>query len=129
MDDSPLTILICDDNAEIRSLLRSVFDGESGVRVVGEAVDGEAAIREASRLRPDVILLDLAMPVLSGLDALPRLRNLDRDAKIIVFSGFSTSMVADRVFALGADGYLEKGVEIETILATIRNVRASRLIR
>jgi DNA-binding NarL/FixJ family response regulator len=118
------TILICDDDAAMRGLLRLVVDLAPGMRTVGEAPDGEVAISEASRLQPDVILLDLAMPVLSGLDALPQLRQSAVAAKIIVLAGFSTETVADQVLALGADRYLEKGAGLETIVATIEYVVA-----
>jgi DNA-binding NarL/FixJ family response regulator len=69
-----------------------------------------------------VILLDLAMPVLSGLDALPRLRQAAAAARIMVVTGFATVTVADAVLALGADGYLEKGADLETIVAAIERV-------
>jgi DNA-binding NarL/FixJ family response regulator len=118
------TVLICDDNAAMRTLLRAVIELTRGMRLAGEAADGEAAIREASRLQPDVILLDLVMPVLSGVEALPRLRQSAVDAKIIVLAGFSTATVADHVLALGADSYLEKGADPATIIAAIENAAA-----
>ena len=118
------TVLICDDHAAMRGMLGAVVGLIPGVRVVGEAADGEVAISEASRLQPDVILLDLAMPVLSGLDALPRLRQTTAAAKIIVLAGFSAATVADQVLALGADRYLEKGASIETIIAAIEHAVA-----
>jgi DNA-binding NarL/FixJ family response regulator len=118
------TILICDDDAAMRGLLRVVVDLAPDMRVIGEAADGEVAIREASRLQPDVILLDLAMPVLSGLDALPRLRQSAAAAKVIVLAGFSTTTVADQVRALGAASYLEKGAEPEAIIAAIEHAVA-----
>jgi len=89
------------------------------MRVVGEASDGNNAVVEATRLQPDVILLDLAMPIRSGLEALPELRQVAPDARIIVFSGFARAIVADEVMALGAAGYLEKGTDPGTIVATI----------
>jgi chemotaxis response regulator CheB len=90
------TILICDDNPEFRALLGAVVDSTPGMSVVGEAADGEAAISEAQRLQPDLILLDLAMPRLTGLDALPRLRQAAAATKIIVLSGFSTLICPSR---------------------------------
>jgi DNA-binding NarL/FixJ family response regulator len=118
------TVLICDDNAAMRSLLHAIVDVADGMRVVGEAPDGEAAIGQATRLQPDVILLDLAMPVLSGLDALPRLRRTATAAKIIVLSGFSTATAAAQSLALGADTYLEKGADPDTIINAIERVVA-----
>ena len=94
--DTAAGILICDDNDALRELLRAVVDTGLGMRVVGEAADGNEVIAEAARLQPDVILLDLAMPNLSGLDALPELRRVAPNAQIIVFSGFASAAVAER---------------------------------
>jgi DNA-binding NarL/FixJ family response regulator len=118
------TILICDDQAEMRGMLRAVIELIPGMRVVGEAADGEVAILEAARLQPDVILLDLAMPVMSGFTALPTLRRDAPAAKIIVFAGFSTATVADEVLALGADSYVQKGTDMDTLIALIEHVVA-----
>ena len=119
---SPITVLICDDDVGVREWLRAIVDNAAGMRVVGEAADGEAAIQEAIRQKPDVILLDLAMPILSGIDALPRLKEIGAAAKIIVLTGFSTATAAEEVLALGADTYLTKGANAETLIAAIRHV-------
>ena len=94
------------------------------MRVVGEAVDGNEAIAEATRLQPDVILLDLAMPNRDGLEALPELRQVAPGAQIVVFSGFSSAIVLAQVIALGAASYLEKGANPDTIVATIEHALA-----
>ena len=117
-------ILICDDNDALRGLLRAVIDTGLGMHVVGEAADGYEVIAEAARLQPDVILLDLAMPNLSGLDALPEVHRIAPNAQIIVFSGFDSAAVADEVIALGAASYLEKGASPETIVARIAEAHA-----
>jgi DNA-binding NarL/FixJ family response regulator len=108
-------VLICDDSAPMRGLLRAVIGLRPSLRVVGEAADGNEAIAEATRLQPDVILLDLAMPRRTGLDALSELRQVAPAAKIIVFSGFSASSVAGDVIELGAVLYLQKGAHPEAI--------------
>lgn len=117
-------MLICDDNDAMRSLLSAVVGSSLGLRVVGEAADGHDAVVRATRLQPDVILLDLAMPIRSGFEALPELREVAPDARIIVISGFARSIVADEVIALGAAGYLEKGADPDTIVATIEQALA-----
>src|ERR1700688_3070354 len=93
--EGAIAVLICDDSEAMRALLRVVVGLRPSLRVVGEAADGNDAIREATRLQPDVILLDLAMPRRTGLEVLPELRRIAPAAKIIVFSGFSEATVAD----------------------------------
>ena len=122
--DTPAGVLICDDNDAIRTLLATVVGNDPGLRVVGEAADGNDAIVEAIALQPDVILLDLAMPKYSGLDALPELRRVAPDARIVVLSGFTSANVAEEVLALGAASYVEKGADSAAIVAAIRQVLA-----
>lgn len=117
--DKAAGVLICDDNDAIRTLLGAIVGDSPGMRVVGEAADGNEAIVEAIRLQPDVILLDLAMPNRNGLEALPELRRLAPDAQVIVFSGFASAAVAEQVLALGAVSYLEKGADPATIVESI----------
>jgi DNA-binding NarL/FixJ family response regulator len=121
---SPVGVLVCDDNEAMRALLRIVIDLRSSLRVVGEAGDGNAAIVEAARLQPDVILLDLAMPRRTGLEALVELGQVAPAAKIIVFSGFSTASVAEEVIALGAVRYLSKGEDPDAINDAIEEAAA-----
>lgn len=133
MSDEPQTagehrpesgVLICDDNAAMRVLLTVIVDTAHGLRVAGEAGDGDEAVLEAARLQPDVILLDLAMPNRSGLEALPDLRRVAPDAQIIVLSGFAEATVAEEVLALGARTYLQKGAGPDKIIAAIQSAAA-----
>jgi DNA-binding NarL/FixJ family response regulator len=123
--DAGAGVLICDDNDAMRTLLGAIVGTSPGMRVVGEAADGNEAVVQATRLQPNVILLDLAMPIRSGLEALPELRQVAPGARIIVFSGFARSIVAEEVMALGAAGYLEKGADPDTIVATIERAIAN----
>lgn len=115
-------VLICDDVESMRDLLRVVVGLRPGLHVVGEAADGEQAIAEAARLQPDVVLLDLSMPRRTGLEALPEIKRLVPEAKVIVLSGFAATMFASEVLALGAARYIEKGVDPDTIAAMIEEV-------
>ena len=112
-------MLICDDNDAMRTLLGAIVDDNPNLQVIGEASNGNDAVAQATRLQPSVILLDLAMPVRSGLDALPELRQVAPGARVIVYSGLAGEIVADDVLALGAVDYLEKGAHPDTIVATI----------
>jgi DNA-binding NarL/FixJ family response regulator len=127
--DEPDTIgvLICDDNEPMRALLRVVVELRPSLRVVGEAADGQDAIHEAERLQPDVILLDLAMPRRTGLEVLPELRRIAPEARIIVFSGFSTASVAEGAIDLGAVRYLTKGADPDAINDAIEEVVAETM--
>ena len=100
--EAGISVLVCDDNQPIRVLLAAVVSTRQSLRIVGEAADGNEAIAEAERLQPDVILLDLAMPNRTGLEALPELARVAPAAKIIVFSGFSAPSVAEDVIEAAA---------------------------
>jgi DNA-binding NarL/FixJ family response regulator len=123
--DTPVGVLVCDDNAAMRALLGVVVGTSPGLATVGEASDGNEAIAEATRLQPDVILLDLAMPNRSGLEALAELRYVAPAAQIVVLSGFALTAAAEEVFALGAAAYLEKGANPQAIITTIENAVAN----
>lgn len=120
--DGSISILVCDDNAAVREMICIILDETDGLRVVGQAGDGYEAVAEAVRLRPDVIVLDLAMPHRSGLDALPELRAQVPDAKIVVLTGFSSSVVSEAVLALGALRLVEKGTRPSAIIDSVLDV-------
>jgi DNA-binding NarL/FixJ family response regulator len=126
-DDEAIGVLICDDVDGMRGLLRIVVELRPGLRVVGEARDGNEAVAEAKRLQPDVILLDLSMPVRTGFNALPEIRTVAPEARVIVLSGFLASTIAPKILELGASLYLEKGASPEEILAAIEEVAAKPL--
>jgi DNA-binding NarL/FixJ family response regulator len=123
-DDGLIDVLICDDDAAIRGMLRSVLELRPSLRAVGEASDGNEAVAEAARLQPDVILLDLAMPHRTGLESLAELRHVAPRAKVIVFSGFSMASVAEEVVGLGAVLYLSKGANPDAINDAIEQAAA-----
>jgi signal transduction histidine kinase/CheY-like chemotaxis protein len=123
----PLRAVIVDDTEDLRELLRMALV-RGGMSVVAEAGDGRAGIEAVRTGRPDVILLDLSMPVMDGLEALPVMRALAPEARIIVLSGFGASHMSERAMALGADGYLQKGASLGRILDHIRDLVDGRAI-
>ena len=131
MDDSTtvaeIGVLICDDVDAMRMLLRVVVELRPGLRVVGEASDGNQAVTEAKQLQPDVILLDLSMPGRTGFDALPEIRQVAPQAKVIVLSGFVASTTAPAVLELGAALFIEKGADPDVIVSAIEDVAAKKL--
>ena len=126
-DDGSIAVLICDDDAAIRGMLRSVLELRPSLRAVGEAADGNEAVAEAARLQPNVILLDLAMPHRTGLESLSELRTVAPESRIIVFSGFSTASVAEEVMGLGAVLYLAKGADPDAINDAIEHAAAETM--
>lgn len=120
---SGTTVLICDDSPAMRSLLSVVIELRDGMSVAGEAADGNAAVTEAERLQPDVILLDLSMPHRTGLEALPDLTRVAPASKVIILSGFAASIVEGEIDGSVA-AYLQKGCDPDGILAAIEEAVA-----
>jgi len=114
----PRRVVVVDDTPDLRALLRIALERASYV-VVGEAGDGQQGIEVVRQHRPDVVLLDLSMPVLDGLEALPTIRRLVPDGTIVVLSGFGPTTMSDRALARGADGYVQKGAPLRSIIASI----------
>jgi DNA-binding NarL/FixJ family response regulator len=102
------TILIVDDYEPWRSIVRSQLEAKSFFHVVAEASNGCEAIEKAAQLHPDVVLLDIAMPLLNGLDAAPRIRRASPDSKIIFLTQEQDHDIRTAALATGAEGYLPK---------------------
>jgi two-component system, chemotaxis family, chemotaxis protein CheY len=117
--ERPLRAVVIDDTSDIRDLLSTVLT-RSGMEVVGEAGDGRAGVDVVREVRPDVVLLDLAMPIMDGVEALPLIRALVPDARIIVLSAFSGAM-REQVLDSGADGYLLKGTPLWKIVEYVES--------
>jgi CheY-like chemotaxis protein len=122
---TPIRVLLCDDVQAFRALVRYSLEDEEGIEVVGEAADGNEGVRQAADLQPDVILLDLSMPECDGLEAIPAMAEQAPHAQIVAFSGFTADRMAEPVMARGAIAYLEKGVRLSEVAATIRDVAAA----
>lgn len=105
-----LSVLIVDDMEEIRSLLRDVLELCPEFRIAGEAGDGREAVDLAEATQPDLIVLDLSMPTMDGLEALRCLRRVSPASRIVVFSGFDEERMGPQAIELGASAYLAKGV-------------------
>ena len=116
-------VVLADDSPEVRRLLRLSLADAPGIEVVGEAENGAEALAVIDAVRPDVVLLDVAMPVMDGLDVLQELRQrYGRSVTAIVWSGFSAGQVAERALALGASAYLEKSGDLTEVLEALRQV-------
>jgi DNA-binding NarL/FixJ family response regulator len=115
---------LCDDVPSLRALVRHVLEEDPALQVVGEAGDAPTAIREVGELQPDVVLLDLSMPGMDGLEALPLIREAAPDVCVIVFSGFTAERMAAVARAHGADHYVAKGEELDSLREMVRDCKA-----
>lgn len=118
-----IRVVLADDTADIRALLRLTLSLDGGFDVVAEAADGRQAIEMVALHHPDILLLDLAMPVMGGLEAIPHVRRRAPDTKILVFSGNIAQVPLGR--DLGADDYLDKGTPPEVLVARLRRLLPS----
>jgi DNA-binding NarL/FixJ family response regulator len=116
----PIAIFLCDDVPGFRALARIALEQAADLRVVGEASDPASAMEPIAELDPDVVLLDLGVPMEGGLDAIRRLRSLVPEACVIVLSGLPPDRAAGPALAGGAHRYLEKGVPWEAVRLAIR---------
>lgn len=117
-------VLIADDHSLVRRGLAAIINMEEDVAVLGEAADGEEAIKLWRRLRPDVVLMDLRMPKLEGVEAIRRIRNEDPNAGIIVLTTFDHDEDIYAGLRAGAKAYLLKDVQPEELFRCIRAVHA-----
>ena len=119
----PLRVVIVDDAEELRILLRLALDREGDFSVVAEAADGETGVAAVIAHQPDLVLLDIAMPVLDGLQALPLIRTECPSATVVMLSGFgATSRAAIEALQLGAHGYLQKEGSLTRLADQLRDL-------
>ena len=122
---TPISVVVCDDVPELRQLLRECLEVGDEMRVVGEAADGREAIEVIERLQPDVVVLDLSMPRLDGLEAIPLIHQIAPKAEICVFSGFEEGKVADVALRLKASRYVRKGAPLEELRSAVRDLASN----
>jgi len=116
---APIRILVADDTATVRLVLRGTLESSKAFEVVGEAVDGAEAVEMAATLQPDMVLLDLSMPVLDGMEALPRIRRCAPAARVVVLSGFDSDRMGSQAVAAGAAAFLEKHQRPDDLVASL----------
>lgn len=119
-----LRVVVCDDTPSVRHLMTVVL-AEQGVTVVAEVGNGEEAIDAVERLSPDVILLDLAMPIMDGLEAIPLIKGANPSTKIVVMSAFDGGMVQSAIEA-GADAYLSKEHALRDLGGILQGLRPAQ---
>lgn len=121
------TVAIVDDHAMVRSGIRLILEKAEGMTVVGEAGDGRAAVELASKRAPDIMLIDIAMPELNGIEATRKIRTLDRRISIIGLSMHSDERYVNGMLDAGARGYLLKTCDADELLRAIEAVRRGKM--
>lgn len=124
--DKQIKVLIADDHMIVREGLSKLLEAERDIEVVGEAATGHKAVEMARKLRPDVIVMDIAMPQMNGLEATRQIRKADPNAKVLILSAHSDDAYVTRVAALGAAGYLIKQTSAHFLSEAIREVQKGK---
>lgn len=117
-----IRLLLCDDHALFRAGVRSLLADLATVQVVGEAADGQAAVEEAERLRPDVVLMDVEMPRLSGVDATRRIIQARPETRVLILTMYVEDQVVARCLEAGASGYALKDEPVSQLVYAIEAV-------
>jgi DNA-binding NarL/FixJ family response regulator len=122
----PLRLLVCDDEALVRTGFRLILNAQAGLEVVGEAADGAEAVAAARRLRPDVVVMDIRMPVLDGVEATRRLAGPDvpDPVKVLILTTFDLDEYVYDALAAGASGFLLKDAPSDRLVEAIQVVAA-----
>jgi DNA-binding NarL/FixJ family response regulator len=120
-----IRVVLIDDSDDLRLLVRLALDREPDFTVVAEAADGASGVEAVAVHRPHLVLLDIAMPVMDGLQALTLIREESPGSIVVMLSAFSSSTGApERALTLGAHGYIEKGMGAAALIADLRDVLA-----
>jgi DNA-binding NarL/FixJ family response regulator len=117
----PIRVLLCDDAEGFRALMRSTLEDDPAIEIVGEASDGVAGVEATAELQPDVVLLDMSMPRMGGLQAIPKMRRSAPRTSIIGLSSLAAERMAGPSIEIGAHSYLEKGSDLDDIRAAIHD--------
>ena len=117
-----MKVLITDDHAIVREGLKAILSVQPDVEVVGEAVDGEESIRKAKELQPDIILMDITMPGMNGLEATRQIRKQNPEMKIVVLTMHEEDDYFYRILEAGASGYFIKGGSFTELLSALKAV-------
>lgn len=123
----PMRLLIVDDHAVVRLGIKMVVNTKPNVQVVGEATDGQDAIRQVDELQPDLVLMDLVLPQTNGVEIIARIKKRHPQVKIVVLTGVEDAIQIKAAMSAGADGYLLKDADAEALLTGIETVRQGNM--
>ena len=124
MTEGPIRVLIADDQALMRTGFRMILDAQPDIEVVGEAIDGTDAIRLYERFVPDVVVMDVRMPTMDGIEATRRLTEFDAPARVLILTTFDLDEYVYEALRAGASGFLLKDRPPEELVAAVRVIAA-----
>jgi DNA-binding NarL/FixJ family response regulator len=116
-----IRVLIADDHPLMRKGLADILDGVEGIEVVGSAEDGAAAVALAYAVKPDIVLMDISMPGMDGIEATEKLVEMESDARVVVLTSYSEREKITQALAAGAVSYLTKDAPPEAVIRAIRS--------
>ncbi|GAA3036611.1 response regulator [Streptomyces glomeratus] len=123
-----IKVLLVDDHQVVRRGLRTFLEVQDDIEVVGEASDGAEGVARAQELTPDVVLMDVKMPGMDGIEALRRLRALDHPARVLIVTSFTEQRTVVPALRAGAAGYVYKNVDPDALAGAIRSVHAGHIL-
>ncbi|MCW2949757.1 MAG: two component transcriptional regulator, LuxR family [Thermoleophilia bacterium] len=123
-EQNPCRVVICDDAPEIRLILRTLLDVEPGFEFVGEAANGYEALEIVAQHNPDVLVLDLSMPVMDGFQALSALSKRAVPTRVVVYSAHDSDANRERIQQLGACAFVRKGGDPTEVISAVRMAAA-----
>lgn len=115
-------IVLADDHEVVRQGVRRFLETQPSLEICAEAANGQEAVEKTLSLKPDIVILDLSMPVMNGVEATKQIRQLVPSAKIIIFSMHDFAQLAETVKQAGADAYVSKSSQVDKLYEAIRNV-------
>ena len=128
MSEAPTRVLIADDQALMRTGFRMILDAQDDIEVVGEAIDGADAVRRFQELSPDVVVMDVRMPTMDGIEATRRLSVLDRPARVLILTTFDLDEYVYEALRAGASGFLLKDRPPEELAAAVRVIASGEAL-
>ena len=123
----PIKVLLVDDHAVVRMGFKMLLESDTGIKVVAEAENGEQAVKMYMEHQPDVVVMDITMPGIGGIEAIDRIMAKDNNARILVLSAHEDSVHPKRVLNAGALGYLTKRSAAEELIKAIRTVSGRKM--
>ena len=128
MADKVIRVLLVDDHQVVRRGLRTFLEVQDDIEVVGEASDGAEGVARAEELKPDVVLMDVKMPGMDGIEALRKLRELANPARVLIVTSFTEQRTVVPALRAGAFGYVYKDVDPDALAGAIRSVHAGHVL-